>query len=145
MLKDPGPDGTPLEAASGRAFVGILEPLPVGTRLTLKTGEAVREARVEEVVESSEPAVAGMRVHWGEASPAAVRGPEPVAPAPLAVNSGDGGLASNDSGPVPADSGPTPSGEAGDEGSDAIPAPLSLAGAGAGAQPGGGKRRRKRR
>jgi hypothetical protein len=72
LVKELGPDA---------AFVGLSEPLPVGTRVTLKIGDEVREARVDEVVESAEPTVVGMRVRWGGA--AAATRPAPVsAPAP---------------------------------------------------------------
>jgi hypothetical protein len=134
------------ELGADAIFVGIPDPLPVGTLVTLKIGDAVREARVDEVVESAEASAAGMRVRWGGAPAArpasaqepaqkAVAAPEPAAPQAAAP--------SNDSGPA-ADSGPASAvaAEAGDEGSGAIPAPLSLAGP---SGDGGGKRRRKRR
>jgi hypothetical protein len=136
------------------AFVSVSEPLPVGTLVSLKIGDAVREARVDEVLESADPTVAGMRVRWGGARTAAAPSAPAAAPAsgPTATAAPDSGaVAAPDSGAVAApdsgavalgDSGPVVTDEAGDEGSGAIPAPLSLAG---GAQPGGGKRRRKRR
>ena len=139
------------ELGADAIFVGLPDPLPVGTLVTLKIGDAVRDARVDEVVESAEVSTAGMRVRWGgapAARPAPAKeqahvaapapAPEPAAPQMAA--------SSNDSAPAAADSGPasTVAAEAGDEGSGAIPAPLSLAG-GDGAQSGGGKRRRKRR
>jgi hypothetical protein len=145
------------ELGGDAIFVGIPEPLPVGTLVTLKIGDAAREARVEEVVESAEPSSAGMRVRWGsgaaagrtapatpprESAPAPTpRAPEPAAPQAAAPMVESGVVVAADSGPSSAIAA-----EAGDEGSGAIPAPLSLAGAsGDGAQPGGGKRRRKRR
>jgi hypothetical protein len=146
------------ELGGDAIFVGIPEPLPVGTLVTLKIGDAVREARVDEVVESAEPSAAGMRVRFGggaaaarpapaktlpqESAPApAPRAPEPAAPQAAAPSVESGVVVAADSGPSSAISA-----EAGDEGSGAIPAPLSLAGGGGdGAQPGGGKRRRKRR
>jgi 2-oxoglutarate dehydrogenase E2 component (dihydrolipoamide succinyltransferase) len=162
LVKELGPDAI---------FVGIQEPLPVGTLVTLKIGDAVREARVDDVVESVEPSAAGMRVRWGGAAlatrpaPAKAAAPAPsakaaapapaVAPpaaaraepaAPAAAPQAAAPVA--DSAPVAADSGPSSmvAAEAGDEGSGAIPAPLSLAGpSGDASQPGGGKRRRKRR
>jgi hypothetical protein len=146
LAKELGPDAV---------FVNIPEPLPVGTRLTLRIGDAVRDASVDEVVESPEPTAVGMRVHWGAASatrpapaahaaPAAAPAPAPVepAPAPAVASSAAAPVVAEDA-PVPqaADSGPV-SAPTGD--SAPIAAPLSLAGPGGDAH-GGGKRRRKRR
>lgn len=123
-------------------FVAVPEPLPVGTLLTLKIGDAVREGRVEDIVESSDANAVGMRVRWGAGAPAAkpvAASPPPAAePAPAPQAAAPSAPASSaDSGPT-GDSGPTPTtADAGEE-SGAIPAPLSLAGQ-------GGKRRRKRR
>ena len=75
LVKELGPDA---------AFVGISEPLPVGTLVTLKIGDAVREARVDDVVESSEPTAVGMRVRWGGAAPAP-HGPRDANAAALAA------------------------------------------------------------
>ena len=51
--------------ASG-AFVGLREPMPVGTPLRLE-GEGIDQtARVVDVVESADPAVAGVRVRFGD-------------------------------------------------------------------------------
>ena len=116
LITELGPDA---------AFVGISEPLPVGTLVTLKIGDVVREAWVDEVVESSEPSAVGMRVRWGASAPAA-RPPSPKAEEPAASP----------------ESGPTVDVESSDEGSGALAGPGGLAGD---AQPGGGKRRRKRR
>jgi hypothetical protein len=64
-------------------FVTFSEPLPVGTAVSLKSTEGERAGKVMEVVESADPAVAGMRVQYpaesGAASPAV---PEPAAAAP---------------------------------------------------------------
>jgi hypothetical protein len=148
------------DAGADGVFVGIAEPLPVGTLVTLKIGDVVREARVDDVVESSEPTIVGMRVRWGSAAsarPAARSAAPPQVPPPAQEVSaradsgptlGEGGSsAAAESEPTSmAESGPTPSADAGDEGSGALSAPLSLAGPGGdGAQTGGGKRRRKRR
>jgi hypothetical protein len=122
------------DLGEGGAFVGIAEPLPVGTSVTLKIGDAVREGRVDEVVESADPAVVGMRVSWGEAARTL------PAPAPVAATSAGASAPSADVG-----SGATsvqPAAEVEDS-SGAIPAPMSLSGDAA--QNGGGKRRRKRR
>ncbi|HVR02827.1 MAG TPA: hypothetical protein VMT47_11895 [Polyangia bacterium] len=74
LVKDLGPDA---------AFVGIPEPLPVGTLVTLKIGDAVREARVDDVVESSDATAVGMRVRWGGAAETSRSAPatQPAAPA----------------------------------------------------------------
>jgi hypothetical protein len=138
VVKELGPEA---------AFVSVPEPMPVGTLLTLKIGDSVRQARVEEVVEAAEPTVVGMRVSWGGAETRAAAAAVTSAP-PDEVPSADSGpaAASSENGPTPmGDSGPIVASDASDEGSGAIPAPLSLASPGGdGAQP-GGKRRRKRR
>lgn len=128
-------------------FVAVADPLPVGTLLTLKIGDSVREGCVEDIVESSDANAVGMRVRWGAAAPAAkpVAEAKPVAASPPAAEAARAPqtaapaapASSADSGPT-GDSGPMPAtADAGEE-SGAIPAPLSLAGQ-------GGKRRRKRR
>jgi hypothetical protein len=61
------------------AFIGFSEPLPTGTRIQLR-GDETRDARVEEAIESSDPAVCGMRVSF---SPAPASAPAPSSsPAP---------------------------------------------------------------
>jgi hypothetical protein len=45
------------------AFIGFAEPLPTGTRIELR-GDQIRSARVEEAIESSDPAICGMRVSF---------------------------------------------------------------------------------
>ena len=47
--------------ASG-AFIGFAEPLPTGTSLVLRGDGIDQPARVVEVIESADPAVAGMQV-----------------------------------------------------------------------------------
>jgi 2-oxoglutarate dehydrogenase E2 component (dihydrolipoamide succinyltransferase) len=170
LLKELGPDAI---------FVGMPEPLPVGTLISLKIGDATREARVEDVVESAEPTAVGMRVRWGAAAPAARPAPaaapepakaaapaptaaapapepakpavpspvvaaapdkDPAAPEVAATDVGSSSLSAESGAIAGGDSGPNVAGEVGDDGSGAIPAPLSLAGGS-----GGGKRRRKRR
>jgi hypothetical protein len=144
LARDLGDDGT---------FVSIAEPMPVGTMLTLKIGDVVREGRVDEVVESADPNAVGMRVRWGgvartaasslpvaakteaaPAAPAASAAPTPATPeasAPSAATAQEASVA--------------PVVEVEDT-SGAISAPLSLAGPGGdGPHHGGGKRRRKRR
>ncbi|HVU51355.1 MAG TPA: hypothetical protein VHL80_11745 [Polyangia bacterium] len=151
------------ELGEDAIFVGIPDPLPVGTPVTLKIGDAIREARVDDVVESAEPSAAGMRLRFGAAAPAARTAPPQVsspAPAPASppraapppsapqASGPQSAAPAAGSGPSAGDSGPSSAvaAETGDEGSGAIPAPLSLAGpSGDGSQSGGGKRRRKRR
>jgi hypothetical protein len=62
-------------------FVGFSEPLPIGTAVSLKSADGERVGKVTDVVESADPAVAGMRVQYRtEASDEPPRGaPEPVA------------------------------------------------------------------
>jgi hypothetical protein len=130
------------DLGEGGAFVGVAEPLPVGTNVTVKIGDAVREGRVDEVVESADPAVVGMRVSWGGAArtlPAA-KPVQTVAPSPAAATSSGASAPSADVGSGP--TGVQPAAEVEDV-SGAIPAPMSLSGDAA--QNGGGKRRRKRR
>ena len=54
------------------AFVSIAEPLPVGTAVTLTSGDATEQARVVEVVESADPSASGIRVRFGGPVPSAV-------------------------------------------------------------------------
>ncbi len=151
LARDLGEDG---------AFVGIAEPLPVGTSVTLKIGDAVREGRVDEVVESADPTVVGMRVSWGgaartlpaakpiETKPVETKPVEtkpietkPVETKPVETTTSSGPSADTDSGPT----GVQPVAEVEDvSGANGpISAPMSLSGDAA--QSGGGKRRRKRR
>jgi 2-oxoglutarate dehydrogenase E2 component (dihydrolipoamide succinyltransferase) len=135
VLRDQSPEGT---------FVGIPEPLPVGTLVTLKVGDTVREARVDEVVESAEPSTAGMRVRWG--GEARATAPAPQASQPAAAPSPAVAPAAPAPAPAPAAAGaPVAVTPAPAEASGAIPAPLSLANAADSGQHGGGKKRRKRR
>ncbi|HEX2658495.1 MAG TPA: hypothetical protein VHU40_09490 [Polyangia bacterium] len=78
-------------------FLGITEPLPVGTPVTLKIGDDTVDGKVSSVSESQELARAGMRVRFldpgaatlfgtpGEAAPEAEPPPAKVAPVPEAV------------------------------------------------------------
>ena len=157
VARDLGDDGT---------FVGIAEPMPVGTTVTLKIGDVVREGHVDEVVESADPNAVGMRVRWGgvartaassrpapekteaappvsaapvPAAPAVSAAPPPAAPVPAAPE------ASAPATPTAQEASVAPVVEV-EDASGAIAAPLSLAGPGGdGSQHGGGKRRRKRR
>jgi hypothetical protein len=126
------------DLGEGGAFVGVAEPLPVGTNVTVKIGDAVREGRVDEVVETADPAVVGMRVSWGGAARSV---PAPRAAAPVAAPS-----SAEPSGPTgdvgSGGDGGQPAAEV-EDASGAIPAPMSLSGDAS--HSGGGKRRRKRR
>ena len=66
-------------------FLGITEPMPVGTMVTLKVGDRVVQAKVAAVAESQELARAGMRVRFADPAAAALFGTpaqaaEPAAP-----------------------------------------------------------------
>jgi len=75
--------GTPIrDRGAGGAFVVLAEPLPVGTPITLRGESGDEDARVTEVVESSNPDVAGMRVSFGDT--AAKAAPAKAAPAKAA-------------------------------------------------------------
>lgn len=68
-------------------FLGITEPMPVGTSVTLKIGEQTAEGKVALVSESQELARAGMRVKFSDPASARLFGtpievaaePEPIA------------------------------------------------------------------
>jgi hypothetical protein len=71
------------EAHASGVFVALAEPLPVGTPVVLKGEGGERAARVIEVIESADPAAAGMRVHFtGAAEPVAAPKPQ-AAPPPV--------------------------------------------------------------
>ncbi|HVZ75599.1 MAG TPA: hypothetical protein VHJ20_24670 [Polyangia bacterium] len=116
------------------AFIGLPEPLPVGTIVTLKLAEGSKEARVEEVVESADPNAVGMRVGFDLGAKTS-NSTSNVSPSPP----NESASASVDSAP-----GAQPEALEADEGSGAISAPLSLAGPEGNGQ-GGGKKKRKRR
>jgi pyruvate dehydrogenase E2 component (dihydrolipoamide acetyltransferase) len=166
LLKELGPDA---------AFVGLPEPLPVGTLVTLKIGDAVREARVDDVVESAEPTAVGMRIRWGGTAPVARPAPAPAPPTPAARPAPAPAPPAPAARPAPApapptpaapsapapavshagetatataatpDSGPPVAAEARDEGSAAIAAPLSLASPTGDGAQHGGGKRRRKR
>ncbi|HET6280982.1 MAG TPA: hypothetical protein VFH73_08450, partial [Polyangia bacterium] len=67
-------------------FVGVSDPLPVGTILSLKIGDQLTDGRVEQVVESSESSQVGMRVRFVDNRLAAAGAPAaPASTAPVAV------------------------------------------------------------
>jgi len=153
------------------AFVVFAEPLPVGTLVAFKVGEDERRARVSEVVESANEAVAGMRVAFVGvtaaaappelASQAVPPAPKPMAAATAAPVPQPAAEPARPAAPAPADIAPaspvavaTPEGS----GSAASPVPVATAeGSGAVASgavsaghashdgDGGGRRRRRRR
>ena len=63
------------------AFIGFAEPLPSGTSLVLRGDGVEQAARVVEVFESADPAVAGMQVKFVGAAEAARPAPKPAAAA----------------------------------------------------------------
>jgi hypothetical protein len=63
------------------AFIGFAEPLPSGTSLVLRGDGVDQAARVVEVFESADPAVAGMQVKFVGAAEAARPAPKPAAAA----------------------------------------------------------------
>jgi hypothetical protein len=66
------------------AFINLGEPMPVGTLLTLRLSDSIKEARVEDVIESVDPTVAGMRVRFLSSKPLERSGPHRVStPPPL--------------------------------------------------------------
>ena len=100
------------------AFIGFAEPLPTGTRVELRGDAGPRAASVEDVIESADPAVAGMRVRFlAEGTPVVVGAESSVSAAEPSSSVAE-----------PSEANATESGD-----------PGSNAGAG------GGKRRRRRR
>jgi hypothetical protein len=61
------------------AFVVFIEPLPVGTPIALKIDDKEMYARVTEVVESADEAVAGMRVRFVDSAERPAPAPKPMA------------------------------------------------------------------
>ena len=126
------------DAGSDGFFLGVSDPLPVGTVVSLTVGGAAKMGRVEKVVESPETTLAGMRIQYVDAPPArrvaAVPAPA-AAPAPAGA-------------PVPAPASEAPVALSDDEGAVDLSGPTD-AGGGDGNQGlgagGGGRRRRRRR
>jgi hypothetical protein len=165
MRRDLGAEG---------AFVGIAEPMPVGTAVTLTIGETIRPAIVDAVVESADASAVGMRVRWGGAAAPAPRSepakpaPAPAKAAPVAEEAGSVAPAPAKAAPVaeeagsvvtapvtPSTSSPPPVEASAQEDAqheqDAPPAevpfaaPLSLAGPGDSPHQGGGGGKRRRK
>ena len=70
---------------SAGAFIGFAEPLPTGTSLVLRGDGVDQPARVVEVFESADPAVAGMQVKFIGSAEAARPAPKSAAPATRSV------------------------------------------------------------
>lgn len=154
---------------SAGAFIGLAEPMPTGTPLFLK-GEGVEQAaRVLEVTESADLAVAGMRVVFvggaeavrpvstPAAKPAVAAAPAPVAKAAPVVEASvveapavvapavEVSPAAETVSQAAADTGEAPAAAPGATGADAATeAPPSIEGE-AGSSAGSGKRRRRRK
>jgi hypothetical protein len=140
----------------GGAFIGFAEPLPSGTSLVLKGDGIEQAARVIEVIESADPAVAGMQVKFIGAA-------EAVRPAPMPAAASAPARASEPPrvtapAPAAAPAPPLTAAPAPELVAEAEPAEISettssaeqgqenAEDAGQGGQPGsGGKRRRRRR
>jgi hypothetical protein len=82
-----------LDAAG--AFIAFGEPLPVGTRLSIKIGDSLREARIEHVLESADANAAGIRVRFVDAA-----APSTVPEEPSGMVAEQSGVAELGSGPV---------------------------------------------
>jgi hypothetical protein len=127
------------------AFIGFAEPLPSGTSVVLRGDGVEQKARVVEVFESADPAVAGMQVKFIGAAEAARPAPRPAAavpsaaPAPAAPPEPAPAAAKADASPVEVSD--APSSAAAPEQGDGEPGQAEHGGQ-AGS---GGKRRRRRR
>jgi hypothetical protein len=113
------------------AFVTFSEPLPVGTVVTLRLGDTIKEARVDQVVESADPAAAGMRVRF--VSGATTESGRVRAAVTGGIDSASARIGDGKPEAVP------------HEASEAVSTASPVDGSGADGQGGGGRRRRKRR
>ena len=86
------------QSASG-FFLGVTEPLPVGTIVTLSIGGAAKTGRVEAVVESPEVTLAGMRIRYVDGAAARPGAAVSVSVPEVALAPDDDGV-SDTSGPV---------------------------------------------
>ena len=69
--------GVPVrEREAGGAFVVLAEPLPVGTKITLRGEGGDETGRVTEVIESANPDQAGMRIEFVVAGETGARAPQ---------------------------------------------------------------------
>ena len=117
------------------------EPLPVGTVVTLKLGDTIKEARVDQVVESADPGAAGMRVRFvsgATADSGRVRAAVTGGIDSAAARIGDGKAADGKPGDGKPEAVPHETSEAASTG-------VPVDGTGTDGQAGGGRRRRKRR
>jgi hypothetical protein len=57
-------------------FLGISDPMPVGSTVSLKVDEQLVEGRVQQVTESTEPSRCGMRVRLADANAASLFTPD---------------------------------------------------------------------
>lgn len=85
------------DETAGGFFLGVTDPLPVGTIVSLTVGGAAKTGRVESVVESPEVTLAGMRIRYVDG--AAVR-PGAAPAAPESAPASDDEAALDSSGPV---------------------------------------------
>ena len=125
------------------AFIGFAEPLPSGTSLVLRGDGIEQAARVLEVFESADPAVAGMKVKF-------VGGAEAPRPVPKPVAAAAGSVGATPAGPAPAvataEALPVEASEARTSPAAAEPGDGETGPGDPGGQAGsGGKRRRRRR
>jgi hypothetical protein len=139
------------------AFIGFAEPLPSGTSLVLRGDGLEQTARVVEVFESADPAVAGMQVKFIGAAEAARPAPKPAAaaassapataPAPASAPAPAPAVAAAEAAPVETSDAPSSSASSAATSESAAEQGDGDTGhADQGGQPGsGGKRRRRRR
>jgi hypothetical protein len=133
-------------------FIAVNEPMPVGTYVSLKINdqpkdEQPKHARVDQVVESTDATLAGMRLRFVDSVPARAPAPVSARPVPLAPVEAPP-VAPAAAAPVaevaPADdeTGVTETEGGGGEVAGGVAGEASSASAGAS---GGGRRRRRRR
>jgi hypothetical protein len=65
-------------------FIAVNDPMPVGTYVSLKINDQPKHARVDQVVESTDALLAGMRLRFVDSVPARAPGPIPARPIPVA-------------------------------------------------------------
>ena len=129
--------------ASG-AFIGFAEPLPSGTSLVLRGDGVDQPARVVEVIESADPAVAGMQVTFAGAAEAARPAPKPAPAAAQSASPATAPAAVAEAAPVEISGGASSAAVTAEASGPASDEPGEGQGDGQ-PGPGGGKRRRRRR
>jgi len=139
------------------AFIGFAEPLPSGTSLVLRGDGVDQAARVVEVFESADPAVAGMQVKFVGPAEAARPASKPAAAAAAPARAPEPAIAAVAAATAPAEAAPVAVTEAAPVEASEAPPSAATAEQGQGetgetgqAEPGGqagsgGKRRRRRR